>query len=90
MNLYDIIGTPDTIAAKSDFEALEFYHTLMDELGVEDWKARLVPDRELDTREVYDEDCVVNEHSSIVTFRQLADVEAADWGGTPYVFSTID
>lgn len=92
MKLFDIEGHPDTIAAGSMLDAIDFATQMMlddgmtiDEIG--DVRATEVKDM---NRQVYDEEGIVTGTSSIVTYQQMYDVEVDDWDGEPYVFSSLE
>ena len=72
MKLYQITGTPDTVAAENLLEALDFYAEID---GNSEHEARLIPDSELDVMEVYDEDGYVHGEPCIVTYRELYNVD---------------
>lgn len=92
MKIFEVIGTPDTVAAGSDYEAISFYERYQErEYGIgSKVKVKEIKGEDLKKHKVWDEDGVVSEYPRLVSYDKMKKAEEAEWDGSPYIFTSIE
>lgn len=85
MKIFEVIGTLDTVAARTSIEAIQHYQDIEPDIIVEVKEVK-----DIHTRVLYDEDGLVHGTPQLVTFEEMMNAEMEGWDGEPFIFSMME